>query len=144
MAQDDILRLMGITQWYCQIQQDEAVSTSQHTQDDEHNRQNDPAVSCPFDMLFIVENKLDEALLSMIQALFSKQSVSIIEPEALNDKKIIEHSNFILYDESLESNVASVLQSEGKQMALPISLLQQADIKKQVMKSIYALSDFAA
>ena len=144
MAQDDILRLMGITQWYCQIQQDEAVSSSQHTQDDEYNRQNDPAVSCPFDMLFIVENKLDEALLSMIQALFSKQSVSIIEPEALNDKKIIEHSNFILYDESLESNVASVLQSEGKQMALPISLLQQADIKKQVMKSIYALSDFAA
>lgn len=106
----------------------------------------------PIDEEKIIANKLCVILSSLAQkdyatvlinAMFSKFTVCMVEKDKTQTEKDIASSAIILYDENLTLKTLLDQSLHDRCYALKLDELNRAEVKKQTMMSLYAVSDFA-
>ncbi|WP_395946157.1 hypothetical protein [Caedibacter taeniospiralis] len=128
-----ILQHLSITQWQVKRQKKNNAEFVSHAHTVDTNK-----------LCVILCLASQETLLStFVKAMFSCKDVCYIE---VNDKALekgIASNTIILYDESLD--LANFLDENphAGSLAINIDKLNCAEVKKQMMMSVYAVSDFA-
>ncbi|WP_440616191.1 hypothetical protein [Cysteiniphilum sp. 6C5] len=100
----------------------------------------------------IIANKLSviistleqrDCVKALINAMFTQFSVCFIEKDQAQTEKNIASSTIILYDENLTLKTLLNQSLHDRCYALKIDELSCAEVKKQTMMNLYAVSDFA-
>lgn len=100
----------------------------------------------------VIENRVSVILLSLTQkdkilvlmnAMFSNFSVCYFEKSTVQIEKNIASSKIIIYDERLTLETFLDQSFHEKCISFNLNKLDRADVKKQTMINLYAVSDFS-
>ncbi|GGG06783.1 MULTISPECIES: hypothetical protein [Cysteiniphilum] len=131
--QNAILQHLAITRWYAK---DNPAHKEELSVDETHIIANKLSV-------IISTLEQQDRVKALINAMFTQFSVCFIEKDQAQAEKNIASSAIILYDENLTLKTLLDQSLHDRCYALKLNELNRAEVKKQTMMNLYAVSDFA-
>ncbi|WP_162896509.1 hypothetical protein [Cysteiniphilum halobium] len=129
--QNAILKHLAITRWYAK--------------NNTYNEGSSSANQAHANKLSVILSSLAQKshATAFINAMFSQFVVCFVEKDQTQTEKNIASSAIILYDENLTLETLLDQSLHDKCYALKLDELNRAEVKKQTMMNLYAISDFA-